>query len=305
MARRVTKSFLSVFFIAALALFSNQLMASPVLVDVEWLAKKLSDPAEAKKLRIIDMTSDDMHYVAYHIPGAVRLPYQAIVTRRKDKVSVRLPDWQLGKVLGQLGVTADQHVIIYDDIGGLHAGRLFWDLERIGHPKVSVLDGGIVNWILAGKKVVNTTTKIIPSAYQIDPAKTARSNEASLADIEAVLKGDSKSVLLDVRTQDEFVGSPKFPRSGHIPGARWWPWDQSVDFKQGFTLKDNKTLKQSLNGLSDNKNTPVVLYCRSGHRAAQSYLTLRNLGMQSVKIYDASMAEYGNIKALPLLKGKK
>lgn len=62
-------------------------------------------------------------------------------------------DEPLYRLLGGLGIGAETQVVVYDDVGGLNAGRLFWELARIGHPGVSVLNGGLVEWILEGRSV--------------------------------------------------------------------------------------------------------------------------------------------------------
>lgn len=275
-------------------------VTAPVFIDHDWLAKHKED----KGLVVIDMTSDNLQYLRFHIPGAVRLAYGEIVTRRKkDKVSVRVPDAQLLKVLGSVGIGSESYIIIYDDIGGLDAGRLFWELERIGHKNMSVLSGGIVSWVLAGHKVDNKQVKPVLAKYTSPGG--GRDNEASLANIEQILQHKDNSQLLDVRSEEEYVGHPKYPRTGHIPGARWMPWDNNVDFDNGFVLRQDKDLLADLasQGITD-KARPVVLYCRSGHRASQTYLTLRHLGFSAVKLYDGSMAEYEKQRSLPLVRGR-
>ena len=132
--------------------FASSALAAPVFVDGVWLEKQLANP----KLVVVDMSDDDTQYLRFHLPGAVRLPYDVLVKERKnDKVKVRLDDAELTRVLGRLGIARDSQVVIYDDMGGLNAARLFWELERLGHREVSVLDGGLVRWILDGRKVVN------------------------------------------------------------------------------------------------------------------------------------------------------
>lgn len=271
--------------------------AGSIYVDHEWLAKNLDN----KDVVIIDMSSDDVQYLRYHIPGAVRLSYQDIVTRRKDKVSVRIPDAQLAKILGAAGIKPEQHVVIYDDMGGLNAGRLFWELERIGHKKISVLRGGRVQWILAGHKVDNVPVRPRPVQYSLSATK--RDNEATLSAVtEASQKGNA--VLIDVRSQEEYVGHPKYPRSGHVPGAKWASWEDNVDFEKGFVPKPSDLLLSKLGSLGvKDKDAPLIVYCRSGHRASQSYLTLRDLGFSNVRLYDGSMAEYSQQRGLPLVKG--
>ena len=48
----------------------------------------------------------------------------------------------------------------------------------------------------------------------------------------------------------------------------------------------------------------MIAYCRSGHRAAHAYLTLRNLGYENVKVYANSMNEYAVTRDAPLKQGK-
>ncbi len=283
-------------------------VAAPVLVDGDWLSARLTDP----NVVIIDMSSDDTQYLRFHLPGAVRLPYEAIVKEKRQlppgcttpeciqrapAYKVRLDDRELAAVLGRVGINRRHHVVIYDDIGGLNAGRLFWELERIGHPSVSVLDGGLVNWILQGRKVVNNSTPRLPSVYAIDGA--GRRNEAHLADVRP-----GNGALLDTRSDEEYAGDPRYARTGHVPGARWLNWEDTVSWEQGFRRKPESELREKLARLGVIQPADaVVAYCRSGHRAAQMYLTLRSLGFSNVRLYANSMAEYGLKNDAPLKLG--
>lgn len=281
-----------------LFIYSGLLFASqPLLVEVDWLEKNLN----SEKIRLIDM-SDDTQFQRFHIPGATHLPYSAINLRNKKGVSFSVGKKQMIKILGFLGIQSHHHIVIYDDMGGLHAGRLFWELEKLGHKKVSLLNGGLVKWILSGKKV---TAKVKAQAkpVQYDSNKNSINNVATLNDI-LNTSFNEKNILLDVRSKEEYAGHPRYPRSGHIPKAKWWEWQQSVNFENAFTMQKSKTLTQHLSSLGvKDKDSPITLYCRSAHRASQSYFTLRNLGFKNVKIYDGSMAEYGTIKSAPLNKG--
>lgn len=275
---------------------ASSALAAPVFVDGIWLEKQLANP----KLVVVDMSDDDTQYLRFHLPGAVRLPYDVLVKERKnDKVKVRLDDAELTRVLGRLGIARDSQVVIYDDMGGLNAARLFWELERIGHREVSVLDGGLVRWVLDGRKVVNNAPRPAPTTYA--PAGPGRANEAPLAAVRAATAG---GVLLDVRSEEEYIGEAKKPRTGHIPGARFWPWDAAVDFEGGFMQRDAPALNKTLAQVGADPNAPVIAYCRSGHRAARAYLTLRSLGYENVKVYANSMNEYAAARDAPLKPGK-
>ncbi len=286
--------------LSMLALTANAAL-TPVMVSTQWLGKHIND----KQLVVIDMSSDDTQYARFHLPGAVRLPYYSLLLRMKrgEKFPKRISDDALVHNLGLLGISQSNRIVIYDDMGGLEAARLFWHLDRLGHSKVSVLDGGLVKWILEGRKVDNRQpARRNKTAY--GPISKKRDNEA---DYETVRRASEKgdAMLIDVRTVEEYVGDEKRKKGGHVPGAIWWPWQQAVDMQQGFTMKPDKTLADLLKQkkLTD-KSRPVITYCQSGHRAAHTYLILRHLGYKNVKLYVNSMNEYEGDKRGKLKLGR-
>lgn len=284
-------------FFLSLLLNSNLAFSSSFLVDINWLQKNIN----SSSVRLIDM-SDDTQYQRFHIPGAIHLPYNAINTQTKKGVSLSAGKNHLIKILGLLGIQSKHHVVIYDDMGGLHASRLFWELEKIGHKNILLLNGGLVKWILAGKKVT-ADSKNVKAVQYISSSKAGRDNTATIDDI---LNGkfNNKNILLDVRSKEEYAGHPRYPRSGHIPEAKSWEWSQTVNFENAFKMQNKATIKNQLQQIGISKlNRPVTLYCQSAHRASHAYFTLRQLGYKKVKIYDGSMSEYSKYKSAPLKKG--
>jgi len=280
--------------IISMLLFTQHTIAASK-VTTTWLDMHLDDA----NLVLVDM-ADDLQYQRFHLPGAVHLPYAALNDTNQRGVSYSIGRKKLIMLLGLLGANSDSQIVIYDDVGGLNASRLYWELERLGHQRFALLDGGLVKWILEGRKVTNMQMQPRSTTYQ--PAKhEGMANLASLAEIRRL---PADAVLLDVRTQEEYAGDPRQPRSGHIPGARWWPWDNTVAFTNDFRLKPTEDLKRQLQTLGVSANDPpVYLYCQTGHRASQTYYALRQLGFSKVKIYDGSMAEYSQHKELPLKTG--
>jgi len=273
--------------------------AAPVLVDTAWLAKHIDDP----NVVVIDMSSDETQYQRFHLPGAVYFPNYLLMRQRKtDKVITRLSQDELVFMLGQLGVMRHQYVVLYDDVGGLNTGRLFFELESIGHPNVSVLNGGLVKWILEGRKVVNNPYQRPQTRY--GEVTNERKNEATLADVDAAQK--TGTVLIDARSQEEYVGDLQKKAGGHVPGANWWEWSDSVAMNKGFVYKPDSELRAKLHSIGvSSKDKPVIAYCRTGHRAAQTYLTLRSLGYNNVRLYANSMTEYGLVRKSNLVRGLK
>lgn len=296
-----TKSGFIVFILFATMLIVASAMASEStfrkLVDVEWLYKHQKD----KNIVIVDM-SDSLQYQRFHIPGSIHLPYHILNKRLKSGVSLSIGVEKVIKLLGVLGITRETHIVLLDDTGGFNAGRLFWELERLGHPKISVLNGGLVSWVLKNYPVDNKIVKKGKTSYKIPSDFKPKNNLTDLAGVKGLnLK---ESYLIDVRSRPEYIGSKKEARSGHIPGAKWFPWTDSFAVDKGFKFHSFNSLFKSLNklGITD-KNKPTVLYCRSGHRAAQTYMTLRILGFSSVKLYDGSILEYAKDKSTVLSLG--
>ncbi len=282
-----------------LTLLSGVAYAAPVMVDTQWVANNMG----RQEVVLIDMATDDTQYDRFHLPGAIYLPYYAIVKgRKKDRVTLPLTDVELRHLLGKFGLSSSRHLVIYDDMGGLNAARLFWQLEGIGHGKVSVMNGGLVKWILEGRKVVNTPARLKPTTY--GSSRSGRDNLATMDDVDKALKNGV--TLIDARSTEEYVGDLKKRKGGHIPGAKWWEWSRSIDLSRGFAHRSKDELQLQLASIGAGmKNRPVIVYCRSGHRAAQTYLTLRSLGYEKVKLYAHSMKEYGQYRAKRLKRGTR
>ena len=277
------------------------LLANSVSIETAELAKILNQD----DLVIVDMSRDHKQYQRFHIPHAIYIPYHQF----KNKQGKAISQEKLTALLGGYGINQDNQVVVYDSMGGLHAGRLLWALEHIGHPKVAVLNGGMVKWVLENNKV-SSQAEIRPSTVYKKNNPT-RDNLASAANIQKAI--DNKELILDVRSSQEYIGhpnknnkqhAPKNHRSGHIPSAKLWTWNEHVDFKNGTVLKPAKDLRDHLEILGLKKNDqPVYVYCKSGHRASQAYYTLRALGYDNVRLYDGSMDEWAKLKNTKLTRG--
>ncbi|MEM3101834.1 MAG: rhodanese-like domain-containing protein [Candidatus Caldarchaeum sp.] len=131
--------------------------------------------------------------------------------------------------------------------------------------------------------------------------------------LEELLKrkiADPGLVLVDVRSPAEFKGEitapPEYPnehaqRGGHIPGALNIPWGQAI--REDGTFKPVEELKQLYGSKGVLPDKEVVTYCRIGERASVSWFVLKHLlGYPSVKVYDGSWTEWGNLVRYPIEK---
>lgn len=105
-----------------------------LLVEADWLKGHMA----STKIRIIDFGRKIEDYSAGHIPDAVFVD-RKIVWDRVTGISGMLPSVDsMVKSLEKAGVGNDLTVVIYDDVGGLWASRLFWALEYLGHTDVHI-----------------------------------------------------------------------------------------------------------------------------------------------------------------------
>ena len=115
---------------------------------------------------------------------------------------------------------------------------------------------------------------------------------------------------MDVRSPQEFSGeliamagyeNEGAQRSGHIPGAASIPWAQSV--QEDGTFKSADELRELYGGKGVSEGADIIAYCRIGERSAHTWFVLHELlGEQSVKNYDGSWTEWGNLVDVPIEK---
>ena len=107
---------------------------------------------------------------------------------------------------------------------------------------------------------------------------------------EGLVRGDVS--FLDTRSQAEFD-------QGHLPGARCWDWFNAVPAGSWECSRDPEALRSELATLGVRPSEEVVVYCRSGMRAAHTYIVLRQAGFGRVRLYDGSWQEW-SMRSAPL-----
>lgn len=281
-------------------IFSTSVFAqthSPVFVSAQWVK------AHQSQLKIIDLR-DESSYQKYHIPNAIWVNYRWLIKPQQGLALSGGPNY-MAKVLSQLGVKPTDDVVIYDGMGELNSSRLYWELDKINHKKVSLLNGGSVAWILDGGKMTQALPKIVSSNYPTPKTNQVNALTANMQEVLSAIKNPN-TLLVDARSKGEYLGSPKQKRTGHIPSAIFLPWQISVNANNKFQQQSSAQLTKLLNkiGLGD-KTKNYIVYCETGHRAARLFTMFTSLGYPHIKLYDGSMQEWAHHANAPLKLGKQ
>jgi thiosulfate/3-mercaptopyruvate sulfurtransferase len=271
------------------------------LVDTEWVAQHLEDP----NVRIIESDEDPLLYPIGHIPGAVQVDWFSTLQHplRRDFLTKE----QFEEVCSKLGIINDTTVVFYGDKSNWFACYALWLFQYYGHENVRIMNGGRTKWEQENRPLVKETPSYGRTAYTAKEAD--KSIRAFRDDVFKSLEG--KTPLVDVRSPKEYSGElthmPNYPqegatRGGHIPGAVSIPWAMAVN-EADSTFKTADELRALYEGKDIKPKGDIIAYCRIGERSSLTWFVLKYLlGYPTVKNYDGSWTEWGNLVDAPIEK---
>jgi thiosulfate/3-mercaptopyruvate sulfurtransferase len=271
------------------------------LVDTEWVANHLKD----ENVRIIESDEDPLLYAIGHIEGAVQVDWFSTLQHplRRDFLTKE----QFEEVASKLGITNDTIVVFYGDKSNWFAAYALWLFQYYGHKNVRIMNGGRIKWEQEKRPLV----KDVPT-YKATKYKAKEADKSIRAFRDDVFKQlDAKKPLVDVRSPKEYAGElthmPNYPqegatRAGHIPTAVSIPWAQAVN-EADATFKTPEELRAIYEGKDIKSDKDIIAYCRIGERSSLTWFVLKYLlGYPSVKNYDGSWTEWGNLVDAPIEK---
>ena len=126
------------------------------LVSTEWLRKNIIN----KNIKILDCSwhmpnsgrSGKLEFETVHIPGSIFFDIDEFSEKNSDFPHMLLSSENFSEMVGNLGISNQDHIIVYDSLGIFSAPRVWWMFCYYGYKEVSILDGGLVKWLKEKKK---------------------------------------------------------------------------------------------------------------------------------------------------------
>lgn len=212
--------------------------------------------------------------------------------------------------LGSLGISREDQVVLVGERIQF-ASYVYWALSMFGHDAALVFDG---TWDVFESRPASAelTAGDRPKRVHYGAGTWDLTTRIRYADVLALVnQGVPNQVhqLVDLRSSDEYSGRRVAPPTakadegavsrGHIPGAVSFDYRQMLAQEGGLAPLHYIRDRREAAGLSDER--PEIVYCRMGHRASLAWFVFtRLLGVGTVRVYDGSWVEWGNVVGAPV-----
>ena len=256
------------------------------LDDPNWVVidtrHDLMDPHRGPKVYIEEGHIPDAHFV--HVDRDLAGAHTGKNGRHP------LPDLEtFAKKMSRCGVSPGRQVVVYDDMGGNWAVRLWWMLRWLGHEKVALLDGQFPKW----KKEFRPVQKDPPpprSGKFVPKPGLGWTVDASFVDH---FRKRSDGALIDARNAERFngVNEPIDPVAGRVPGAVNRFWQHNLD-GEGLFKPPELLKKEFLDIIGNTPADQAVHMCGSGVTACHNIFAMELAGLGGSRLYPGSWSEW-------------
>ncbi len=250
------------------------------------------------RFSLADTAAGRAAYESAHIPGAIYAHLDDDLSSAvplTDNGRHPLPSAeQMRETFGRFGITPTTQVVVYDNLGGAIASRLWWMLRYMAHEAVAVLDGGIDHWLAAGLLTEAGTNENKTAVF------TGVPHEQMLVTLDDLM-ADDVPLLIDSRSPGRYRGEsePIDPVAGHIPGA--------VNYFHANNRDENKLhrpaaqIRAQIDAvLGDVTADNATFHCGSGVTACANILATQYIGLPMPRLYVGSWSEWCRDTDLPV-----
>ncbi len=262
------------------------------VVSVDWLNKHIKDEKlillDASLPKIAGNKSSELDNIT--IPGARFFDLVGNFSDTSSPFPNTMPsEGQFELECKKLGINQDSTLIVFDNKGIYSSPRIWWMFKIMGHDKVSVLDGGLPEWVNKGLNICKREIKI----YELGDFN-AHFQKRFVKRYEDILNNiiSDTFTVVDARSEGRFNGTEKEQRaslkSGNIPNSVNIPFTKVLEngkFKNPTQLKKIFDTKCS-------SSKDLIFTCGSGVTACIILLASELAYKKSQFVYDGSWTEW-------------
>ena len=241
------------------------------IIDYDSLREKI----KKNDVRVIDTRRED-DYQHSHITNSVNLPLAKLLNDDSPE--------SIAKIAGDLGISDNTSVVVYDDTFGALSSRVVWALQYIGHNDVKLLNVTFSQWKDLGLDITTEVPEIEQSTHSIN----IQSNIMATADYLEKVKDNKNVVIIDNRERLNFLEQ-------HIPGAINIPYRTLAT--DGKIIRTKESMRNLLKNRGISEDAEIITYCGSvGTLSGLAYYALKSIGVSNVKLYVHSFKEWKNLE---------
>jgi thiosulfate/3-mercaptopyruvate sulfurtransferase len=235
----------------------------------------LREEIKKNNIRIIDVRREE-DYQHGHITNSVNLPLAKLLSDDSPE--------NIAKIAGDLGISDNTPVVVYDDTFGALSSRIVWALQYIGHSDVRLLGVTFSQWKDLGLEISTEVPEIEQSTHSIN----LRPEIMATADYLEKMKDKENVVIIDNRERLNFLEQ-------HIPGAINIPYRTLAT--DGKIIRTKESMRNLLKNRGISEDAEIITYCGSvGTLSGLAYYALKSIGVPNVKLYVHSFKEWKNLE---------
>lgn len=254
-----------------------------------------------EKIKVLDATfaavrgqSPQQAFMGGRIEGAQFFDVDVVADQESPLPHMLPTPEYFADCASSLGISNDDHVVIYDQSGlYMASSRAWWMFRTFGHDNVYVLEGGLSAWKARGYTLTSGPAAAPePGIFKADfrPELVVGRNDI-MNNLET---GDF--LVLDARPATRFAGNAPEPRpgmrGGHIPRSVSLPFMETLE-PTSF-LKSDASLEKLFEVYDIAADARLAVSCGSGITACTLALALFKARGQEAAIYDGSWSEWGD-----------
>lgn len=269
------------------------------LVSVSWLKENINNPDVVVLDATIPVVTDKSQIAnSTVISGARFFDLKNVFSDTNAALPNTAPtpsQFEMG--CRDLGINSDSVIVIYDSKGIYSSPRAWFLFKIMGHRTVSVLDGGLPEWIKNEGSYGTDYVKSHPRGNF-----TSNFKHTQFINVNAILENISTGniIIIDARSENRFLGKVPEPRAGlkrgHIPNAINLPFPKLI---QDGKFLPKEALKNTFDSLSIGSK-PLVFSCGSGITACILFFAASLVLDNDLFLYDGSWSEWGEGDNYPI-----